>query len=375
MSDHTLRIAQIAPPDRPVSPGGDPQSRIIHDLCAALAAGGHDVSLFASADSQLPRRVRLCPWWTGGATGAWPPTAESAALRDLAGRAEGFDVLHLHADDGRQFAAAGLLPRPVVLTIHGPEHAGLREFAASTPVLTCSDAGREFLPATAPGETIAPGLLGERYPVRAGRRAPDGPLVWIGRLGPGCGLEAAIAAARSAGRTLKVFGSWDRSASPQERAGVERLLHRSPWAERPGRAGEADKVRTLSRAAALVWTAGRSDSAGLAMIEALACGTPVIALRRGCAAERVLDGVTGFLVPDAAEAAAAVRRAACVDRRACREDFERRFEAARSAEAHVALYRRMIGSVPRVRSAPDPRVGIDKAGWLGDRWFDPGTGL
>jgi glycosyltransferase involved in cell wall biosynthesis len=176
------------------------------------------------------------------------------------------------------------------------------------------------------------------------RTGHGGYLAFLGRLSPEKGVEKAVEIARRAGLPLKVAARVYREEQPYFEEKLQPLFRSSPWVEFVGEVGGAAKDEFLGNAHALLFPIDWPEPFGLVMIEAMACGTPVVAFRRGSVPEVMVDGVTGFVVEDTDEAVEAVGRVASLSRRACRRSFEERFDAVRMARDYTEVYRRLVGA-------------------------------
>jgi glycosyltransferase involved in cell wall biosynthesis len=348
-----MRIAQVSPLAEAVPPklyGGT--ERIVAFLTDELVAQGHDVTLFASGDSVT--KARLEP--------GWPRSLRlDGSLRDflaphmlmmelIARRADEFDIVHLHVD----YLGYSALQRtgvPFLATLHGrldlPELQPLYRVFDDVPVVSISDSQREPLPHANYVRTIYHGLP-ERLLLPA--FGGGGYLAFLGRISPEKAPDAAIRIAAKAGMKLKIAAKVDNVDREYFTQRIEPLLSQ-PHVEFLGEIGDGDKAEFLGNAAALLFPIAWREPFGLAMIEAMACGTPVIALRNGSVPEVIEDGVTGFIIENEDEAAAAAQRLHQLDRARIRHVFEQRFTARRMAEDYLALYRQLIARKNPLREA------------------------
>jgi glycosyltransferase involved in cell wall biosynthesis len=338
-----MRIAQIAPLIEAVPPklyGGT--ERIVAYLTDELVAMGHEVSLFASGDSTTaaileagwPRALRLDP-----------SIRDSVAplivmLEKLALRSGDFDVVHLHCD----YLAYPILSRadvPFLATLHGrldlPELKSLYTTFSDVPVVSISDAQRAPLPQAAYVATVHHGLPERLLLPGAGS---GGYLAFLGRISPEKAPDRAIRIAARAGMRLKIAAKIDRADRDYFKTEVEPLLAQ-PHVQFVGEIGEHEKAEFLGEAAALLFPIAWPEPFGLVMIEAMACGTPVIAMRGGSVSEVIDEGVTGFVVEDEIAAANAAQSISVLDRATIRTVFEQRFTAHRMAEDYIRLYQRL----------------------------------
>ena len=340
----TMRIAQVSPLIEAVPPkfyGGT--ERIVAYLTDALIALGHEVTLFASGDSQT--KAKLEPGWPSALrldNAAHDHVAPHIAmLETIARRADEFDIVHLHLD----YLGYPFLQRaevPFLATLHGrldlPELVPIFELFGDVPVVSISDAQREPLPQAHYVATIPHGLP-ERM-LLPGFGA-GGYLAFLGRISPEKAPDAAIRIAACAGLPLKIAAKIDNADKRYYDDHIAPLLGAS-HVEFVGEIGEHEKAEFLGNAAALLFPIVWPEPFGLVMIEAMACGTPVIAYRNGSVQEVIEDGVTGFIVDEEEAAAKAMAKLRHLDRSQIRQTFERRFTARRMAEDYVKVYQRVI---------------------------------
>jgi len=339
-----MRIAQISPLYERVPPlayGGT--ERVVSWLTDELVRRGHDVTLFASGDSQT--RARLVP----GCTRALrvdqcpDPIGFHVAMIDEVFRraADGdFDVLHFHTDH----LHAPLLerqPHAALTTLHGRidntwNQVVFRRFAHHDYV-AISARQRAYLPSLSWAAVIHHGMPRDEHPFDA--RGGDY-LAFLGRLSPEKGFEDAVEIARRAGVPLKVAGKIDL-VDREYMARVGHLLE-EPFVEYVGEIGGAVKDAFVGGARALIFPIDWPEPFGLVMIEAMACGTPVIAYAKGSVPEVIEPGVTGFVVDGIAGAVEAVTRVGALDRVAVRAAFERRFTVERMADDYLRVYDDLI---------------------------------
>lgn len=348
-----MKIAQVSPLIEAVPPklyGGT--ERIVAYLTDELVALGHDVTLFASGDSQT--NAKLEPGWPR-ALRLDPQIRDNLAphiimLETLACRASEFDIIHLHFD----YLGYPLLRRigvPFITTLHGrmdlPELRAIYAAFPGVPVVSISNSQREPLPEANYIGTIYHGLPQQQ--LMQGRGA-DGYLAFIGRISPEKAPDAAIRIAGAAGMKLKLAAKVDKADQAYFEKLIEPLLS-LPHVEFIGEIGESQKSAFLGNAAGLLFPIAWREPFGLAMIEAMACGTPVIAMRKGSVPEVIEEGVTGFIVDTEDEAIDAVRRLPRLDRNRVRRCFEERFTGRRMATEYVRLYERVIRSHQRLLRA------------------------
>ena len=328
-----MHIAQIAPLFEAVPPkfyGGT--ERVISWLTEELIALGHEVTLFASGDSVTsawleavwPRALRL-----DGAVRD-PDALRALMLERVYQRAADFDFLHFHLD----YHAFSLFSRqatPFVTTLHGrldlPEHQPVFDVFSLMPVVSISNAQRRPLQQAKWVRTIHHGL-----PERLLLPKPQKPsyFAFLGRIAPEKGVDRAIRIARHCGLSLKIAAKVDKVDREYFEAQIHPMI-KSSNVEYIGEISDQEKSDFLSGAVALLVPIDWPEPFGLVMIEAMACGTPVIAFNRGSVPEVVDDGVTGFIVEDEAGAIGAVDRLEHLSRERIRRRFEERFTARRMA--------------------------------------------
>jgi glycosyltransferase involved in cell wall biosynthesis len=271
-----------------------------------------------------------------------------------------FDVIHFHCDY-LHFPLLRRHPCPSVTTLHGRLHAPdlqpLFDEYAEVPLVSISDDQRRPIPWANWQATVYHGLPRDLHTFRA---RPGEYLAFLGRISPEKRLDRAIAIARQTGMRLKVAAKIYPEERDYFKQTVEPLLHESrSWVEFIGEVGGREKDEFLGNAYALLFPIDWPEPFGLVMIEAMACGTPVIAWRNGSVPEVIEDGVTGFVVSSIEEAVEAVERMASLSRHACRRVFEERFDAARMARDYLEVYRRLVHlDLEVARStphAPEPR--------------------
>lgn len=344
-----MRIAQVSPLFEAVPPqmyGGT--ERVVANLTEELVRQGHDVTLFATADSQTSARLVGCAPGSLRLAGVLDPTAHHVAMLERVRReAAAFDVVHFHLDY-LHLPIAESLPAASVTTQHGrldltdlePVFRAYRR----APMVSISNDQRTPVPWLNWVGTVHHGLPTDVF--RFAER-PDGDyLVFVGRITPEKGVEEAIEIAYRAGVPLRIAAKIEPRphSLALDRAYIDEIKEHfgSPLVQYVGEVGDAEKQELLGNALALVFPIQWNEPFGLAMIEAMAHGTPVIAFRRGSVPEVVDDGETGFVVTDTEEAVSAVPRAARLDRRRIRAVFEKRFSAERMARDYLAIYEQLI---------------------------------
>ncbi|HEX9465050.1 MAG TPA: glycosyltransferase family 4 protein [Alphaproteobacteria bacterium] len=339
-----MRIAQIAPLTEAIPPklyGGT--ERVVSWLTEELVALGHEVSLFASGDSvtsakleaMWPRALRL----DGRVRD--PVALHLLMLERVRQRARDFDLLHFHLDY-YPFSLFSRQSTPFVTTLHGrldlPEHQPVFTAFSSVPVISISNAQRRPLPQAGWVSTVHHGL-----PERLFTPQPVTPryLAFLGRIAPEKGVDRAVSIAKKSGLPLKVAAKVDNVDREYYETQI-RPLFQDANIEFIGEIGDHQKSEFLSGAVALLMPIDWPEPFGLVMIEAMACGTPVIAYRAGSVPEIVEDGLSGYVVDDEAGALAAVEKLSHLSREKVRRRFEERFTASRMAKDYLKIYRQMI---------------------------------
>ena len=339
-----LRIAQVAPLYESVPPklyGGT--ERIVSYLTEELVRQGHEVTLFASGDSVTRARlVAPCP----RSLRLDPDCVDSLAhhlvlIEEVFRRAADFDVVHFHVDY-LHFPVSRRLPVPQVTTLHGrldiPDLVPLHREYQGMPVTSISDSQRAPLPWLNWRGTVHHGLPADLH---RGVGEPEAYLAFLGRVSPEKGLDRAIEIARRAGLPLRIAAKVDKADLAYYEEVIEPLLAQR-HVDFVGEIGETEKQSFLGNAQAVLFPINWPEPFGLVMIEAMACGTPVIAFRHGSVPEVLDEGETGFVVSTIEEAVEAVGRLDEISRPGCRAAFERRFTAQRMAEEYVQIYRRQM---------------------------------
>ena len=339
-----MRIAQVAPLYESVPPalyGGT--ERIVSHLTEELVAQGHDVWLFAAGDSRTSAHlVPMRPCSIRLDTACQDSLAAHVVmLEKVCAQQHRFDLIHYHIDY-LHFPLSRRGSTPQVTTLHGrldlPELQQIYDEFREMPVISISDAQRAPLPQANWLGTVHHGVPPALYPFSP-RGA--GSLAFLGRISPEKRVDRAIEIATRCGRPLKIAAKVDRADRDYFEARIKPLLA-NPLVEYVGEIGESEKGAFLGAADALLFPIDWPEPFGLVVIEAMACGTPVVAYRGGSVGEIVDDGVTGFIVEDIPGAAAAVEKAVGLDRARVRGVFEKRFTAARMAADYVNLYERAV---------------------------------
>lgn len=349
-----MRIAQVAPLTEAVPPklyGGT--ERVVHWLTEELVALGHDVTLFASGDSLTsarldatwPRALRL-----DGAVRD-PNALHMVMLERVRRKCDDgeFDFLHFHLDY-YPFSLFSRQPTPFLTTLHGrldlPELQPVFNEFSSIPLISISNAQRRPAPQARWLRTVYHGL-----PEKLLTPRPCQPsyLAVLGRIAPEKGVDRAIRIATRCGIPLKIAAKVDPADQDYYDEYIRPMMDH-PLVEFIGEISDHEKPDFLSGAIGLLVPIAWPEPFGLVMIEAMACGTPVIAYNRGSVAEIITDGRTGFIVEDEISAVAGVHSLATLDRAAIRAEFEARFTARRMALDYLDAYRDLTeAAAPRIK--------------------------
>jgi glycosyltransferase involved in cell wall biosynthesis len=340
-----VRIAQVAPLFESVPPkyyGGT--ERVVSYLTEELVRQGHDVTLYASGDSVTKAKlIAPCRRALRLDKSCVDQLAHHILMLEQVGRdAATFDVLHYHCDY-LHFPLSRRLGMPHITTLHGrldlPDLPSLYREFRDVPVVSISNAQREPLAWANWQATIYHGLPEDLYRFR---ERPGGYFAFLGRISPEKRVDRAIKIARRIGIPLKIAAKVDAVDRDYFAETIEPMLD-GPFTEYIGEIGDGEKDEFLGNAYALLFPIDWPEPFGLVMIEALACGTPVIAYKRGSVPEVLDTGVTGFVVTGLDDAVKAAEQVGAIDRRACRRAFEQRFTVRRMAEDYVTVYARLRG--------------------------------
>jgi glycosyltransferase involved in cell wall biosynthesis len=339
-----MKIAQVSPVFESVPPKGyGGTERVISYLTEELVSLGHEVTLFATGESQSRARlVPTAPHSIRATPGRPDWMAYQCVSMDLvASMAHEFDMIHFHTDY-LHFPMARYLPVPHVTTMHGrldlPELPPLYRHFNDIPLVSISDSQRAPLPFANWVGTVYHGLPQDLFSFN---EIPGEYFAFVGRVSQEKRLDRAIEIARRCNRMLVVAAKIDKVDEPYFDQALRHLFHK-PWVRYIGEAGEAEKRELLENARALLFPVDWPEPFGLVMIEALSCGTPVVAWRNGAIPEVVEDGVTGYVVEELDEAVRAASRIHEIDRQGCREAFDERFTAGRMANDYLRIYQQLI---------------------------------
>ncbi|MCS7030404.1 MAG: glycosyltransferase family 4 protein [Gloeomargarita sp. SKYG116] len=350
-----MRIAQIAPLHESVPPklyGGT--ERVVYWLTEELVRRGHEVTLFASGDSHTQARlIPFCPQ----ALRLDPNAVDTVAphllmVEKVFQMAQEFDVIHGHVDYF-PYSLARRHPQVAFLaTLHGrldiPELGPLYEEFRDIPVVSISNAQRGPIPQARWVGTVYHGLPLDLHPFYP---QPGDYLAFLGRVSPEKGLDTAIEIATRLGMPLKASIKIDRVDRPYYESQIEPMVRANPLVELIGEITEKEKSDFLGKAYAVLFPIRWPEPFGLVMIEAMACGTPVIAMRCGSVPEVMVDGETGFIVDSVDAAVAAVQKVGELSRQRVRQIFEERFSVERMTNDYEALYQQLLAERT---TAPSP---------------------
>ncbi len=339
-----MRIAQVAPLYESVPPkyyGGT--ERVVSYLTEALVQMGHEVTLFASGDSVTSARlIAVCHRSLRLDRNCVDQLAHHIYLLErVMQEMHNFDIVHFHIDY-IHFPLVRRVSVPHVTTLHGrldiPDLVPLYREFCEIPLVSISYAQREPFPWVNWQGTVYHGIPADLYTFHPG---PGKYLAFLGRISPEKRVDRAIAIAKRLGLELKIAAKVDM-VDKEYFATVVKPLMQHPLIEYVGEIGDGEKNDFLGNAIALLFPIDWPEPFGLVMIEAMACGTPVIAYRRGSVPEILVDGVTGFIVEGLEDAVRAVERVYTLDRRRIRAIFEERFTAERMARDYLTIYTRLI---------------------------------
>jgi glycosyltransferase involved in cell wall biosynthesis len=369
-----MRIAQIAPLTEAIPPklyGGT--ERVVSWITEELVTLGHDVTLFASGDSRTA--AQLDPIWPQALrldeAVRDPMALHISMLERVRRRADEFDILHFHLDY-LPFSLFSRQSTPFITTMHGrldlPEHQTVFDHFSSVPVVSISDAQRKPVPQARWLSTIHHGL-----PADLLSPVPETPsyLAVLGRISPEKAIDRAIRIAQRCGLPLKIAAKVDRADRDYFEYEIKPLLN-LPRVEFVGEISDREKSAFLSGALALLLPIDWPEPFGLVMIEAMACGTPVVAYPSGSVREVIEDGATGLIVDSEKTAAEAIAtRLSALSRPAIRARFEQRFTARRMANDYVDVYRQLMADTKAKR--PSPAIATRVSAPAKDRRHQNGT--
>jgi glycosyltransferase involved in cell wall biosynthesis len=339
-----MKIAQVAPLYESVPPkyyGGT--ERVVSYLTEELVRQGHEVTLFASGDSVTRARlVASCPRSLRLDKQCMDQLVHHVVLLEQVFRqASSFDLMHFHIDY-IHFPLSVRQRIPHVTTLHGrldiPDLVSVYQTFPTVPVVSLSEAQRDPLPWLNWQGTVYHGLPADLYTFQ---ETPGTYLAFLGRISPEKGVDQAITIAQRVGMPLKIAAKVDQADSEYFHEVVQPLLD-DTWVQCVGEVGEGKKDDFLGQAYALLFPIEWPEPFGLVMIEALACGTPVIAYRQGSVPEVLEDGITGYIVEGIEEAVQAVAQVPAISRTRCRKVFQERFSVSRMAQDYLRIYWQLL---------------------------------
>ncbi|HEV2328331.1 MAG TPA: glycosyltransferase family 4 protein [Verrucomicrobiae bacterium] len=340
-----MKIAQVAPLYESVPPkfyGGT--ERVVSYLTEALVSLGHHVTLYASGDSVTSAELRpACQNALRLDKSSIDSHADHVLLAEIVLQESGdFDIVHSHIDYGA-YPLLRRMDTPHVTTLHGrldiPNLQNLYREFDDQPLISISNRQRLPLAWANWQATVYHGIPEKLYSLN---ERPGQYLAFLGRISPEKRVDDAIEVARQAGIPLKIAAKVDNIDREYFETIVKPLLNND--VEFIGEINELEKREFLGNAMALLFMIDWPEPFGLAMIESLACGTPVIARRRGSVPEIIDDGVTGFVVENLGDAGKAVGQIGQLSRKRCRDVFEERFSAIRMARNYLAVYKKLIAA-------------------------------
>lgn len=357
-----MRIAQIAPLIESVPPkfyGGT--ERVVSYLTEELVAQGHDVTLFASGDSETSAKlIPCCKTSLRSNPAVRDPIPYYMMMLDKVRKmASNFDVLHFHIDQFH-FPIFRTIADKTLTTLHGrqdlPDLQLLYKAFPEMGLVSISNSQRQPIPFANFAGTVYHGLPKNLHrPTFAPR---GGYLAFLGRISPEKRLDRAIEIARAVGFPLKIAAKVDAVDVEYFEARIKPLLQGDD-VQFLGEIGDSEKGKFLGEASALLFPIDWPEPFGMVMIEAMACGTPVLAFDHGSVREVIDEGVTGFIVDDVEGGIAAIPRLLALDRARVRRQFDERFTATSMAKAYVALYGRAFAAsshLPRNNEEPTADV-------------------
>jgi glycosyltransferase involved in cell wall biosynthesis len=376
-----MRIAQVAPLYEAVPPatyGGT--ERVVSNITEELVRLGHDVTLFASADSTTSaelvvsrsRAIRTDPSCKD------PLAAHLVMFEQVAQAADRFDLIHFHTGF-LHFPLARRMRTPHVTTLHGrldiSDFVPLFDEFLDIPLVSISTSQRHPVSRASWCGTVHHGLPCDLLPFSSRSR---GYLCFVGRISPEKRPDRAIEIARHAGLPLKIAAKVDAADREYFATTIEPLLA-TPGVEYLGEVGDHQKAELLGGAQALLFPIDWPEPFGMVVIEALACGTPVVAWNHGSIPELIDHGATGFVVDTIKDAVAAVVETVRLNRARCRQAFEERFTAARMTRDYLAIYESLIeragahtrGEGQRDRSRRGPEPVLHRRGYRAAGRADP----
>lgn len=361
-----MRIAQIAPLIESVPPtcyGGT--ERVVSYLTEELVRQGHQITLFASGDSLTSAELVPCTETALRLTPAVrdPIPYYMLMLDKVRERADEFDILHFHIDQFH-FPIFRTIAQRTLTTLHGrqdlPDLQALYRGFTEMPLVSISNAQRRPCAAANFMATVYHGIPSDLHVANVDQRGSY--LAFLGRICPEKRVDHAIAIARAAGLPLKIAAKVDKVDEDYFQEAIVPLLN-GPDVEFIGEINEHSKTAFLGDASALLFPIDWPEPFGLSLIEAMSCGTPVVAFRRGSVTEVVDDGITGRIVDSPQEAVAVLPEVLAFDRRAVRQRFDERFSAGRMARDYLKVYHSLL-TAPARSDLGDGRIGTRPRGQI-----------
>ena len=338
-----MKIAQVAPLYESVPPhryGGT--ERVVSYLTEQLVRQGEQVTLFASGDSKTTARlVPICPRSLRLGKAVDSLAHHVVLLEEVFQRLDEFDIVHFHIDY-LHFPLSRRASFPQVTTLHG--RLDLRDLPpvynqfTDMPVVSISQSQRGPLPQAHWVGMVYHGLPADCFSFQ---EKPEDYLLFLGRISPEKRVDRAIEIARRTGRKLKIAAKIDHVDRYYFNKNIKHLLN-EPFIEFIGEVGHAEKNKLLGGASTLLFPIDWPEPFGLVMIEALACGTPVIGFPSGSVPEIIVEGETGFIVEDIDSAVEAVGKIDQISRARCRREFELRFTVRHMAQDYIRIYRQLL---------------------------------
>jgi glycosyltransferase involved in cell wall biosynthesis len=346
-----MKIAQVSPLYESVPPklyGGT--ERVVHYLTEELISRGHDVTLFASGDSVTSAKlVPVCKNALRLDADCIDPFVPHFTMMEMVEKeARNFDIIHSHLDY-LYFPIIRRSESKYITTLHGrldiPELDPLFREYKDIPMVSISNSQRKPFPYSNWMGTVFYGLPLDLY--NFNRKGGDY-LVFIGRVSPEKRIDRAIEIAKKAGIQIKIAAKVDKADNDYFELKIRKLLDH-PLVDFIGEVGEKEKEELLGNALGFIYPIDWPEPFGLGMIEAMACGTPVLAYNCGSVPEVLDEGITGFGVNSMREAVSAVSRLSSLDRKTCRDVFEKKFSVQRMADDYLMIYKSMINEIDNRR--------------------------
>lgn len=339
-----MRIAQVSPLYESTPPkyyGGT--ERIVSYLTEELVSQGHDVSLFASGDSVTAARL-IAPCKEAlrlSKEKADPVAYHLVQLQMVLDKVSEFDIIHFHTDY-YHYPVTNIIREQNITTLHGklsiPGLDEVYKLYRHLPLVSISDSQRKPVPFANWVGTVYHGLPEQLLKFHA---EPGDYLAFIGRISPEKGVDKAIEIAVKSEIPLKIAAKIDKEDQDYYEKEIKHLLNH-PLIEYVGEIGEQEKDDFLGNAMVMLFPINWEEPFGLVMIESMACGTPVIAFKRGSVPEVIDEGISGFVVNTADEAVSALKNISSVNRHLCRKRFEERFSVKRMTEDYLKIYENII---------------------------------